>query len=155
MFGSMLPAQGAGAKPLIRFVHQMNLTAPMYVLHEMKVDTGGRFYAILQRPAQLERVDLFETEVNWGPGYDKINFTRVAPTDRPVGIYLGEIQMTLAERRDAPGKGLMVSARDDFETAAKDFRRRYPRFDGTLVKGPMMRNPIPLSDAPKRITLPK
>ena len=146
----MLPVQGASVRPVIRFVHQLNKNAPNYVLHEIKITNGDRFYAILKPPAELKNVDQFETEVNWGQGYDKINFVRVAQKRGAVAMYLGEIQMTLAERRDGPGRGLAVTARDDFQNATKEFRRLYPGFDGEVVKAPLMRNPVPVSAPPNR-----
>lgn len=149
VYGSLLPAQGAIHKPVLRFVHHVNKTAPHYILHQMTVTKTDRFYAILKPPVELKRVDQFETEVSWGPGYDKINFVRVPQQNGGIAIYLGEIQMTLAERRDAPGKGIAVTVSDDFDAVTKEFRQRYPGFDGKIIKGPMGRSLLPSAD-PKR-----
>ena len=152
VFGSMLPAQGANVEPVIRFVHQLNKTAPNYILHEMKVTNGDRFYAILKPPPDLKRVDQFETEVSWAQGYDKINFVRVARQRGAMAMYLGEIQMTLAEHRDASGRGTVaVTARDDFQNATTELRRLYPRFDGEIIKVPLPRSLVPAAAPPKRV----
>ncbi|MEP6538593.1 MAG: hypothetical protein ABJF23_24855 [Bryobacteraceae bacterium] len=152
VYGSLLPVGGTGVKPAIRFVHPLNSTAPHSVLHEMTVTNGGRFYAILKPPAGFRQVDLFETEVSWEKGYDKINFVRLGQRERATAMYLGEIQMTLAERRDAPGKGVATVVRDDFEAATKELHRLYPGFDGEIIKAPLLRSPVPAAVPPKRAT---
>ena len=151
VYGSLLPAQGASHKPVLRFVHQVNKSAPNYILHQMTVTKTDRFYAILKPPVELKRVDQFETEVSWGQGYDKINFVRVAEQRGGTAIYLGEIQMMPAERRDAPGRGIAVTVRDDFDAVTREFRQLYPGFDGKIIKGPMGRSQQPAADPPKRV----
>jgi hypothetical protein len=150
VYGSLLPAQGASHKPVLRFVHQANKTAPNYILHEMMVTKTDRFYALLKPPAELKRIDQFETEVSWGQGYDKINFVRVEQQTGGTAIYLGEIQMTLAEARNAPGRGLVVTVGDNFDAVTMEFRQRYPEFDGKIIKGLMGRSSLRLVDPPKR-----
>jgi len=153
VFGSMLPAQGVTEKPIIRFIHQLNRSAPNYVLHEMKVTKGDRFYAILKPPAELKRVDQFETEVSWAQGYDKINFVRVSPQSASIAMYLGEIQMTLSARPDASGRGAVTATvRDDFQSAAKELHRLYPGFEGEVTKVPMLRSPVPAAAPPARVS---
>jgi hypothetical protein len=155
VYGSLLPAQGASHKPVLRFVHHVNKAAPHYILHQMTVTKTDRFYAILKPPVELQRVDQFETEVSWGQGFDKINFVRVASQRGGTAIYLGEIQMRLAERRDAPGRGIAVAVQDDFDAVTKEFRQRYPGFDGKVVKGPMGRSSLPAAETPKRANYQK
>jgi hypothetical protein len=151
VFGSMLPAQGATERPMIRFVHHADKTAPEYVLHEMKISNGDRFYAVLKAPSELKYVDQFETEVSWADAYDKISFVRIAQQHGPVAMYLGEIQMTLAERRNAPGRGISVTVRDEFQNATRELHQLYPGFDGEIIKAPLLRNPVPAAAPPKRV----
>jgi hypothetical protein len=79
-------------------------------------------------------------------------FVRVGQQNRAVALYLGEIQMTLAERRDAPGRGITVTVRDNSQNAIREFRHLYPAFAGEIVKVPLLRNLLPVAAPQKRVS---
>jgi hypothetical protein len=145
VFGSVVPVQGVSGHPSIRFVHQLNRTAPEYVLHEIAISSGDRFYAVLKAPPTLPRLDQFETEVRWTRvTYDKVNFVRVAEQPAAVAMYVGELQMS-------EGQTVAVTVRDDYQSATAELHRLYPKFDGEIIKAPLLRSPPPASAPPKRV----
>lgn len=144
VFGSVLPAERLSARPVIRFVHQSDKSAPEYLLHEMAISRGGRFYAVLKAPAALQRLDHFEAEVRWADAsYDKFIYVRLTEPEGPTALYLGEIRISVAQNRTAPGRTTLVDVQDDFQTALQELRRLYSNFEGPIIRSPLLRNPAP------------
>lgn len=145
VFGSVVPVQGVMGRPSIRFVHQVNKAAPEYVLQEIAISSGDRFYAVLKAPPALPRLDQFETEVRWTKvTYDKVNFVRVAAQPAAVALYVGELQMS-------EGQTVAVTVRDDYQNATAELHRLYPKFTGEIIKAPLLRSPAPAATPPKRV----
>jgi len=137
VFGSLSTAQGAIAQPTIRFVHQASRTAPEYLLRSLTITNGERFYAILQRPMAADYtppyLDEFYIEVGSpGTGFDRIDYVRLRQTEEPQAMYVGEIEMSPAPQRTVQGQALTVRVRDDYANAARELKRLYPRFQGTV-----------------------
>ena len=151
VFGSLAMEQDAAVAPTIRFVHQATRTAPVYVLHSITISSGDRFYAILQAPAALARLDEFYSEVGDGAAYDRIAYVRLPQSDEPHALYVGEIRVTPAQDRTARGQTLAVNIRDDYENAGRELHRLYPRVSGSMAKMPLLRAPVPMPAPPPRV----
>jgi len=144
VFGSVLPAERLSTRPVIRFIHQSDRSAPQYLLHEMAIARGDRFYAVLKAPAALNRLDHFEAEVRWAEApYDKFTFVRLEEREGPAALYLGEIRISVAQNRTAPGRTMLVDVGDNFQPALEELRRLYPNFKGPILKSPQLRSPAP------------
>ncbi|HWB84361.1 MAG TPA: hypothetical protein VG675_09495 [Bryobacteraceae bacterium] len=152
VFGSLSTSRGTLALPTIRFSRQADRTAPEYLLKSLTITSGDRFYAILQAPREasytLPYLDEFYIEVGSpNTGFDRINYVRLQQAETPVAIYVGEIQMSPAARRNIQGQAVAVNVRDDFQNATRELKQLYPRFEGTIVKAVVLRNtaaaPVP------------
>lgn len=146
VFGSLSTSRGSLALPTIRFSRQAERSAPEYLLNSLTITSGDRFYAILQPPQEasytLSYLDEFYIEVGSpDTGFDRINYVRLQQAEAPVAIYVGEIEMSPAARRNVQGQAITVNVRDDFQNATRELKRLYPRFQGTLVKAVVLRNP--------------
>ena len=152
VFGSVSTPPHALARPGIRFVHKADRTAPEYLLASLTISTGDRFYAILDKPTELTRLDEFYAEVgSTETGYDKITYVRLPKDDAALGMYVGEIRMQPAENRTTQGQKLIVNIQDDFKNAESELKRLYPRFHGRLEKAALLRHPVPTAAPPPRL----
>jgi len=152
VFGSLSTPDGALGNPVIRFVHQAGRSAPEYLLRARAISGGKRFYAVLHTPPELPFIDEFYAEVGSAEtGFDKISYVRLNRGEAPLAMYVGEIRMTPARDRAAQGQTITVNIRDDFEDAARELKRLYPRFRGTITKTALLRNPAPPSAPPGRV----
>ncbi len=145
VFGSLSTTTETLAIPTIRFSHQAGRSAPVYLLRSLTITSGDRFYAILQKPATpsytLPYLDEFYIEVgSAATGFDRITYIRLHPAETPMAMYVGEMQVTAASSRTTPGQKVVVNVRDDFQNAALELKRLYPRFQGTIVTAPELRN---------------
>ncbi len=155
-FGSLSTTTATLAVPTIRFSHQANRSAPVYLLRSLTINRGDRFYAILQKPAAasytLPYLDEFYIEVgSASAGFDRIAYVRLHQTEMPVAMYVGEMQVTAALSRTTPGQTVVVNVRDDFKNATLELKRLYPRFPGTIVTALELRNPAAAPAPPSRI----
>jgi hypothetical protein len=153
VFGSLSTPMGPLALPTIRFLHQTDRSAPEYLLRSLTIDTGDRFYAILQTPKAtsytLPYLDEFYIEVGSdNTGFDRINYVRLRQTEAPLAMYVGEIEMTPAAARTVPGQTVVVNVRDDFQNASQELKRLYPSFQGSIVTA--LRSPVPIPAPPAR-----
>jgi hypothetical protein len=147
VFGSLSTSTPTLALPTIRFSHQANRSARIYLLRSLTITSGDRFYAILQKPEEtsytLPYLDEFYIEVgNANVGFDRINYVRLHHVETPLAIYVGEIQMSPAPSRLTPGQTIVVNVRDDFRNATLQLKRLYPRFQGTIATALDLRNPV-------------
>jgi len=150
VFGSLSMPVDSTAHPAIRFVHQSNRAAPEYLLQEVTVAGNRRFYAILNKPAELPILDEFEAAVgSANTAWDKITYVRLHPGDGPLAFYVGEITVTPPPARNVPGQTMNVAVRDDFQSAAQELRRLYPEFTGAITKAPLLRAPVPVLAPPR------
>ena len=146
VFGSLSTAKGTLSLPTIRFSRQADRSAPEYLLKSLTITSGDRFYAILQAPREasytLPYLDEFYIEVGSpSTGFDRINYVRLQQGEVTAAIYVGEIQMSPAARRNVQGQAITVNVRDDLQSATRELKRLYPHFDGTVVKAVVLRNP--------------
>jgi hypothetical protein len=156
VFGSLSTTTATLAVPTIRFSHQVNRSAPVYLLRSLTINSGDRFYAILQKPAAasyaLPYLDEFYIEVgSAAAGFDRITYVRLHQTETPVAMYVGEMQVTAALSRTTPGQTVVVNVRDDFKNATLELKRLYPRFQGAIVTAPELLNPAAAPAPPSRI----
>ena len=151
VFGSVSTTPGTLAHPVIKFVHQKDRKAPEYLLWSLKVTSGDRFYAVLRRPPELPFLDEFDTEVGSDEsGFDRVLFVRLHQGDAPLAMYIGAMEISPAQNRTAQSQKVAVSIHDDFENAARELKRLYPAFQGTVTKAAVMRNLAPLPAPPER-----
>lgn len=152
VFGSVSTPAGVLAQPVIRFVHPANRPDREQLLWSLTISTGDRFFAILQPPPGASRLDEFYTEVgSAGTGFDKILYVRLPKDDAALAMYVGDIHMSPAQNRTTQGQAIQVNIHDDFQNAARELRRLYPRFEGTVSKAALLRNPAPAAAAPERV----
>jgi hypothetical protein len=152
VFGSVSTPKGILDRPAIRFVHQANRSAPEYLLYSLVISSGDRFYAVLKVPSELPYLDEFYAEVGSADtGFDRIDYVRLRRGDAPLAMYVGEIRMSPAQTRTAQGQKIVVSINDDFNNAVQELKRLYPRFDGTIAKAALLRNPVPMPTPPRRV----
>jgi hypothetical protein len=151
VFGSVSTSKNRAMHPVIRFVRQVNRTAPVAVLWSLAVTTGDRFYAILQKPPEISYLDEFDIEVGaTDAGFDRILFVRLHPGDAPLAMYVGEIKISPAENRTAQGQKIAVSIDDRFYDAERELKRLYPHFAGKVTKAALLRSPVPAA-TPARV----
>jgi hypothetical protein len=151
VFGSVLTPPHALARPGIRFVHKADRASPEYLLASLTILNGDRFYAVLDKPRDLPRIDEFFAEVgSEETGFDKITYIRLSKDDSPLAMYVGDIRMEPAQNRTTQGQKLVVSVRDDFQNAASELKHLYPRFHGRLEKAALLRHQVPLASPPPR-----
>jgi hypothetical protein len=152
VFGSVSTPTGRLARPEIRFIRQVNRSAPEFMLWSLIVSSGDRFYAILKTPPELPYLDEFYAEVGSADtGFDKITYVRLHQGDGPQAMYVGEIGMSPAQNRVAQGQAIVVNIRDDFQNAAQELKRLYPRFEGTVAKAALLGKPVPMAAPPARV----
>lgn len=144
VFGSLSTDSGRLAHPTIRVVRQLDRTSPEYVLWSWSVTSGGRFFAVLRAPRDLPYLDEFYVEVgDPALGFDRVLFVRLPKGDPPSGMYVGDMHISPATNRTAQGQPVNVEVHDDFDAAAKELKRLYPRFDAPVGKAALFRNPVP------------
>lgn len=144
---------GKAAGAAIRFTHGERSSES--VLQEIPISSGDRFYAVLRAPALAPYLDHFDTEVRWmDPDYDKVTHIRLAGRPNAFAMYVGEIEIQVAQAagpaRTSPKQILSVKVSDDFDHAAQELQRLYPKFGGELVRSPALRSLQPLPSAPPR-----
>lgn len=137
VFGSMATPTGRPAKPTIRFVYQTSRTAPEYLLASLTLPDDRRFHAILRAPKDAEPavpyLDHLYIEVgSETTGFDRILYVHLQKPEGPVAMYVGEMRMEPARNRNAQGEKVSVSVVDDFTNAARELKRLYPEFNGTV-----------------------
>jgi hypothetical protein len=151
VFGSVSTPTGQLAHPTIRFIHQTTRKDPEYLLWSLNIASGDRFFAVLKRPEQLPYLDEFYVEVGSDEvGFDKIMYVHLRQGDAPLAMYVGDIGMSPAQQRMAQGQKIVVNIHDQFQAAAQELKRLYPRYEGTVTKAAILRNPIPIQAAPER-----
>ena len=151
VFGSVSTPAKALAHPTIRFAHPANTTGPEYTLWSLVIGNGDRFFAVLQAQQGMPGLDEFYAEVGSSEtGFDKVLYVRLRPADPPTAMYVGEISVSPAENRYQRDQKVTASFRDDFESAAKELKQLYPRFDGEVKKVAILRHPIPTAAPPRR-----
>ncbi len=144
VFGTLSTATGQLAHPTIRVVRQLNRSSPEFVLWSWSVNSGGRFFAVLQPPPDLPVLDEFYVEVgDPAVGFDRVLFVRLQKGDSPGAMYVGDFNVSLAPNRTTQGQPVKVEVHDGFEAAAKELKRLYPRFDSPVTKAALFRNPAP------------
>jgi len=143
VFGSLSTPGGKIDRPAIRFLHPEDKT-PDTPLWSTAIATGQRFYAILRAPAPAKFLDAYYVEVGSEPsGFDRIIYRRLRDGQEPLAMYVGEIEVTPAGARSAPGQKVVVETRDDFPNAQREFRRLYPKFGGAVISAILTRPPSP------------
>ena len=97
--------------------------------------TGERFYAVLNAPAPAEYLDAVYVEVgSEAAGFDRIIYANLREGQEPLALYVGEIEVSPASDRNARGQKVVVETRDDFQSAQRELRRLYLRFDGEVLR---------------------
>jgi len=115
------------------------------VLSDIQITSGDRFYAVLRAPGPGTWLDHFDAEVRWADAtYEKVTYLKLAERKKPIAVYIGEIDISAAFTRVRS-----VTVRDDFETAARELKRLYPKFTGEVQRSPLLRRPPP-APAPAR-----
>lgn len=151
VFGSLSTPAGTLAHPVIRFIHKADKSSPEYLLWSLAVTRGDRFYAILNKPAQLPVLNEFIVEAGSAEiGFDKIMYNRLNPGDAPLAMYVGEIQVSPAQNRAVQGEKVAVDIRDEFPAAEQELKRLYPGFHGTVTKTALLRHPVPHAPPERR-----
>ena len=151
VFGAVSTPKGVLERPTIRFVYGGSRSVPERILWSLQIASGGRFYAVLKAPPDVSRLDEFYAEVGTADsGFDKILYVRLQPGKEPSAMYVGDILVTPAQNRSAKGQKIETTTRDDFENALRELKRLYPRFDGAIVKAPLLRHPLPAPTPPSR-----
>lgn len=144
VFGSLSMSATSSARPSIRFVHQSNRAAPEYLLQEVTVAGNHHFYAVLKKPVELALLDEFEAAVgSAATAWDKFIYARLHHGYGPLAFYVGEITVTPPLARNVTGT-MTVVLRDDFKKAVQNFKSLYPEFTGTIIKAPLLSDPIPV-----------
>lgn len=146
--------RGTLALPTIRFSRQADRSSPEYLLKSLTITSGDRFYAILQGPKEasytLPYLDEFYIAVgSANKGFDRINYVRLPQPEAPVAVYVGEIEMSPAASRTTQGQAIIVNVRDNFQNASRELKRLYPRFEGTIVRAVVLRNPAVPTPVPQ------
>jgi len=127
VFGSLATPTGRPAKPVIRFVYQPGLLASLTLTNDR------RFHAILRPPNGAAYLDHLYIEVgSEETGFDRILYVHIPKQDAPIGMYVGELRIAPAVNRNAQGEKVTLSVADNFAEAAKELKRLYPKFEGTL-----------------------
>jgi hypothetical protein len=144
---------GKTAGAAIRFTHGERSSES--VLQEIPISSGDRFYAVLKPPERAAYLDHFEAEVRWmNPAYDKLTYIRLPGHSNAFAMYMGEIEIQVARppggTRTSPKQILNVKVGDEFDRAAQELKRLYPKFTGELVRSPALHSLHPLSSAPPR-----
>jgi hypothetical protein len=141
LFGTVSSDAAQPAHPVIRVVRQPDRTTPELVLWSWTVSKSGHFYAILQAPPGQPYLDEFYLEAgDPKTGFDRVLFTRLTQGDPPTAMYAGDLHITPATDRALQGQTVKAEIHDDFESAAKELKRLYPRFTSPIVKAPFFRN---------------
>jgi hypothetical protein len=152
VFGSLSTTTPELTHPVIRFVHQAAPSAPAYLLWSLAISSGDRFYAVLQAPSQLPRLDEFYAEVGDGSSvFDRIDYVRLSRGETRIAMYVGEIRVSPARNRSAQGEKITVNIGDDFGNAAKELKQLYPGFEAPVVKTPLLRHPRRQQATPERV----
>lgn len=133
VFGSLATPTGRPAKPIIRFVYQTDRRHPEYLLGALTLSDDRRFHSILRPPASAAYLDHLYIEVgSEATGFDRILYVHLAKQAAPIGMYVGELQIAPAKNRNAQGEKVTVNVVNKFDDAAKELKRLYPQFEGTL-----------------------
>ncbi len=119
-------------RPILRFVYQEGRNSPVYALASLELPDTRRFYAVLKPPAGLDPDQFYMEAGSEATGFDRILYVHVGKRDGPVAMYVGEIRMAPAARREAQGEKVAVAVRDDFASAEAELKRLYPAFKGTM-----------------------
>ena len=144
VFGTLSGDAGQLAHPTIRVVRQPTPASPESVLWSWSVNSSGRFFAVLQAPPDLPYLDEFYVEAgDPAVGFDRVLFIRLRKGDPPTGMYVGDLHISPAPDRTIQGQTVKVEVLDDFDAAARELKRLYPRFDSPVIKAGLFRNNRP------------